>query len=394
MKVSIAVLFGGKSVEHEVSIISGIQALLCLNNDLYDITPIYITKNNEMYIGEGINNIENYKDIDKLLSNSQRVIFVNNGDSTFIEEYPTHKFKKSKKIAIDVALPIVHGTNVEDGTLQGYLKTLGVPFVGCDVTSSAVCMDKYFSKMIAKEAGVPVLKGYSFSYYDYKNIDNIVCKVEKELIYPVIVKPINLGSSVGIGVANNREELIDKVDDAFSFSKQILIEHAISNLREINCAVIGDYEKAIPSVCEEPMHTAEILSYEDKYLGSSKGSSKGMVSVSRKIPAEISEEQSKYIQQMAVTAFKALNCCGVSRIDFIMDADDESIYFNEINTIPGSLAFYLWEESGLDYKELLTKLISLALKRKREEESITFSFDTNILDSNSFSGGKGAKNNV
>lgn len=394
MKTSIAVLFGGKSVEHEVSIISGIQALFNMDKDSYDIIPVYITKNNEMYIGDGIDDIENYKDTDKLITNSQRVIFVKDGDHTFIEEYPSHKFKKSKRISVDVAFPIVHGTNVEDGALQGYLKTLGIPFVGCDVTSSAVCMDKYISKMIVKEAGVPVLDGYRFSYNDYKDIDALISKIEKELNYPVIVKPINLGSSVGIGVAGNREELIDKIDDAFGYSKQILVEHAISNLREINCSVLGDEEEAISSVCEEPMHTDKILSYEDKYLGNSKGGSKGMASVSRKIPADITEEQRKFIQEMAVKAFKALNCCGVSRIDFMIDSDSDKIYFNEINTIPGSLAFYLWEESGLNYRELLTKLVKLTLKRKRKEESIAFSFDSNILDQNSFSGAKGVKNNA
>ncbi len=391
MKTSIAVLFGGRSVEHEVSIISGIQALFNMDNDTYDVIPVYITKNNEMYIGDGIDDIENYKDINKLINDSQRVIFVKDGARTFVEEYPSHKFKKTKRIPVDVAFPVVHGTNVEDGALQGYLKTLGIPFVGCDVTSSAVCMDKYISKMIVKDAGVHVLEGYRFSYDDYKDIDTLINKIEKELNYPVIVKPINLGSSVGIGVANDKEELVDKIDDAFGYSKQILVEHAISNLREINCSVLGDEEEAIPSVCEEPMHKDKILSYEDKYLGNSKGGSKGMVSVSRKIPADITEEQREYIQEMAVKAFKALNCCGVSRIDFLINSDDESIYFNEINTIPGSLAFYLWEESGLNYKELLTKLVNLALKRKRKEESIAFSFDTNILDQNSFSGAKGVK---
>jgi D-alanine-D-alanine ligase len=391
MKTNVAVVFGGKSVEHEVSIISGIQALSSIDTDLYNIVPIYLTKNNEMYMGEKISEIENYKNIETLIKNSQRIIFVNEEDKVYIEEYPSHKFKKQKKTLVDVVFPIVHGTNVEDGALQGFFKTLGVPFVGCDVTSSATCMDKYLSKMIVKEAGVPVLEGYRFTYSDYKDIESMVKKIENCFQFPVIIKPVNLGSSVGIGVANNKEELIERIDDAFGYSKQILVERAIENLREINCSVLGDQECAIASVCEEPMHTDDILSYEDKYLGNSKGGTKGMASVSRKIPAEITDNQKQFVQEMSVKAFKALNCNGVSRIDFLLDSSDNSIYFNEINTIPGSLAFYLWEETEVSYKELLTKLIDLSLKRKREEESIAFSFDTNILDQSSFSGVKGVK---
>lgn len=391
MKTTVAVIFGGKSVEHEVSIISGIQALMSIDTEFFDVIPVYLTKNNEMYIGEEISNIEKYKDIDKLIQNSQRAVFVNEENQVYIEEYPARVFKKSKKTPVDIAFPVVHGTNVEDGALQGYFKTLSLPFVGCDVTASAVCMDKYLSKMIVKEAGVPVLDGLRFNFSDYKDIDSLVGNIESKISYPIIVKPVNLGSSVGIGVAGNRDELIDKIDDAFEYSKQILVERAIVNLREINCSVLGDEESAVASACEEPMHSDEILSYEDKYMGNAKGGSKGMASVSRIIPANITEEQKNFIQEMSVRAFKALNCCGVSRIDFMIDSSDNSIYFNEINTIPGSLAFYLWEKTDIKYKDLLTKLINLSLKRKREEESLAFSFDTNILNQNSFSGSKGVK---
>ncbi len=391
MKTRVAVMFGGKSVEHEVSVISGIQAIMSMDQEKYEVIPVYLTKKNEMYVGEETGKIEAYKDIPGLLSKSQRVILVNEDDHIVLMPYPVKLFGK-KGIEVDIAFPIVHGTNVEDGALQGYLKTIGIPFVGCDVTASALGMDKYASKVVLKENGVPVLDGYCFTTSDYAEIDSILDKVEKEIGYPAIVKPVDLGSSVGISVARNRSELTNSIDDAFLYARKIIIEHAITKLREINCAVLGDENEAIASECEEPLHTKDILSYEDKYVSNAKGSgSKGMASVSRKIPAELSPEKRKEVQELAVKSFQKLGCNGVARIDFMIDEENGKLYFNEINTIPGSLAFYLWEPVGISYPELLDRMIRLALKRVREEESITFSFDTNILNQNSLGGVKGGK---
>lgn len=384
-------MFGGKSVEHEVSVISGIQAIMSMDQEKYKVIPVYLTKKNEMYVGEETGKIEAYKDIPGLLSKSQRVILVNEDDHIVLMPYPVKLFGK-KSIEVDIAFPIVHGTNVEDGALQGYLKTIGIPFVGCDVTASALGMDKYASKVVLKENGVPVLDGYCFTTSDYAEIDSILDKVEKEIGYPAIVKPVDLGSSVGISVARNRSELTNSIDDAFLYARKIIIEHAITKLREINCAVLGDENEAVASECEEPLHTKDILSYEDKYVSNAKGSgSKGMASVSRKIPAELSPEKRKEVQELAVKSFQKLGCNGVARIDFMIDEENGKLYFNEINTIPGSLAFYLWEPVGISYPELLDRMIRLALKRVREEESITFSFDTNILNQNSLGGVKGGK---
>lgn len=392
MKTRVAILFGGKSVEHEVSVISGIQAIMNMDTDKYEVIPVYMAKNNEMYIGKAIGEIESYKNIKELLSKSQRVIMINENGKIVLTEYPVKRFGKTHSVEIDVAFPVVHGTNVEDGALQGYLKTIGIPFVGCDVTASAIGMDKYIMKTVLKERNVPVLDAQLFTLSDYAQMDELLDKVEKELGYPVIVKPVNLGSSVGISVAKNRVELSNSVDDAFRYATKILVEHAISNLREINCSVLGDENDAIASECEEPLHTDDILSYEDKYVSNAKGSgSKGMASVSRKIPADLSPEKREEVRELAVKSFKALGCNGVSRIDFMIDEDSGKLYFNEINTIPGSLAFYLWEPIGVSYKELLDRMIQLALKRARTEESLTFTFDTNILNSASFGGSKGAK---
>lgn len=392
MKTKVAMLFGGKSVEHEVSVISGIQALLSMDTEKYDIIPVYMTKKNEMYIGDDVGKIESYKDIESLLRKSQRVVMVNEGEKVSLVSYPIKKWGKNIEINIDIVFPVVHGTNVEDGALQGYLKTMGIPFVGCDVTASAIGMDKYVMKAVLKENEIPVLDAKLFKMSDYEDLDNMVNSIEISLGYPVIIKPVNLGSSVGIGVAKSRLDLVKAIDDAFQYSTKILVEHAIINLREINCSVLGDENDAIASECEEPMHTDEILSYEDKYVSNAKGTgAKGMASVSRKIPAELSPQKREEVRELAVKAFKILGCNGVARIDFMIDEDDGKLYFNEINTIPGSLAFYLWEPVGIKYKELLDRMIQFALKRVRVEESLTFSFDTNILNSTSLGGSKGAK---
>lgn len=393
MKTRVAMLFGGKTVEHEVSVISGIQALLAMDTDKYEVIPVYMTKDNDMYIGSDIGDIKAYRDIPGLLKRSQRVIMVNEGGRVQLVQYPPKRFGGQKPVDIDIAFPVVHGTNVEDGALQGYLKTVGIPFVGPDVTSSAISMDKAITKAVLKEAGVPVLDANVYNMADYEDIDGIADDIEKTFGYPVIIKPVNLGSSVGIGIAKSRDELIDAIDDAFRYAARIMAEHAISKLREINCAVLGDENEAEASECEEPLTSGEILSYEDKYVngggkkgakGGSKGGGQGskgagMANLSRKIPAELSPEKREEIRSMAVKAFKALGCCGVSRIDFMIDEENGSLYFNEINPIPGSLSFYLWEPVGVPYKELLDRMIQLAMKRQRMEDSLTFTFDTNIL---------------
>ena len=391
MKITVAVMYGGRSVEHEVSIISGIQAIANMDKDKYEIVPVYITKDNYMYIGDKIGDIDAYKNIPELIKNSTRVLLVNEDNSYYLASYP-HKLFGDKKIRIDIAFPVVHGTNVEDGTLQGYLKTVGVPFVGCDVTASAVGMDKYVMKTILLDNDIPVLKCLHYTQEDYKDIKKMIAQIESTLGYPVIVKPANLGSSVGISVAKNKDELVSSIDDAYMYATKILVEHAITRLREINCAVLGDELEAEASECEEPLHSKDILSYEDKYLSGGKGTkSQGMASVSRKIPAELSSEKRQEVRELAVKTFKCLGCNGVARIDFMIDEETDKLYVNEINTIPGSLAFYLWEPLGLKYTKLLDRMIELAYKRVRIESNITYTFDTNILDRQSLGGKAGIK---
>jgi len=392
MKIKLGVFFGGESVEHEVSIISAIQAINNMDTVKYDIIPVYITKESTMYVGEKIGNIESYKDIPKLLSESQQVILIREDNKVKLIKYPMKKFGKNEYDYIDVAFPIVHGTNVEDGALQGYFKTLKIPFVGCDVTSSAVGMDKYIMKTVLKYNDIPVLDGQIYGYHEYEeDAEELMARIEKEIAFPLIVKPVNLGSSVGIKIARDKKELAEALEYAFTFAKKILIERAVMNLREINCSVLGDFENAIASECEEPIGTDEILSYEDKYISNgSKSGSKGMSSLKRKLPADLTKEMKEKIQTLAVKTFKVLGCNGVSRIDFIIE-NNEDVYVNEINTIPGSLSFYLWNATGMDYKEQLSKMVDLALKRAREEKDISYSFETNILSGIKLDGIKGTK---
>ncbi len=404
MRIKLCVLFGGKSVEHEVSIISALQAVAALDQTKYDIIPVYITKNSEFYTSFECSCIEEYKNIPALLKKSTRCVLMNIDGRVKLMRFPFKKLVSNVISDIDVAFPIVHGTNVEDGTLQGYLKTLGVPFVGCDVTSSAVGMDKYVMKTVLKDNGVPVLDCLRFIASDFAEPEKIIEKTKEKIGFPVIVKPVNLGSSVGISVAHDEDGLKKSLDDAFKFASVVLVERAITDLTEINCSVCGDVDEAFASECEQPAKSDEILSYENKYLqgggskktgaktgGAKSGSTKGgMASLARKIPADISPERREEIRSMAVKAFKVLGCNGVSRIDFMIDGATDKVYLNEINTIPGSLSFYLWEPVGVPYTKLLDRMIELALKRKREEDAIVFSFETNILAGN-FSFGSSQK---
>ena len=398
MKLKVAVLFGGKSTEHEISIISAIQAIGSINKDKYEVIPVYMTKNNDFYVGEYIGTIEEYTHIPELLKKSTQVIWVKDGDRVSLVRYPMKKFGNNVITQVDVAFPIVHGTNVEDGTLQGYLATMGLPVVGCDVLSSAVGMNKYVMKTVLKDNDIPVLDCKCYTWKDYEDVDGLVAKIEAAFSYPVIIKPLNLGSSIGIKKASDREGLLEALELGFEFSKKILVEHAISNLKEINCSVLGDYESAEASECEEPVNSDDILSFEDKYIGGAKGSakgqggSKGMASLKRKIPADISTEMRDKIRKMAVDAFICLGCSGVSRIDFMIDMDTNEVYLNEINTIPGSLSFYLWEPLGMKYEHLLDNMIQLALKADREKHKVVYSFETNVLEGVHLGGGtKGSK---
>ncbi len=393
MKIELAVLFGGRSVEHEVSVISALQAMENLNREKYNVHPVYIAKTGEMYTGNSLCSMSSYLDIPGMLQSCRQVTFVPDCGNVYLQPVLAAG-RRQQSARIDVAFPITHGTNVEDGALQGYLKTVGIPFVGPDVLASAVGMDKYVMKTMLRDGGFPVLDCVRLMRGE--KTEDMVRRIEEKMAYPVIVKPVNLGSSVGISKAADRESLETALETAFTYADVILAERAIVNLREINCSVVGDAWEAAASECEEPFMEDEILSYQDKYMdsgskGAKQGGSKGMAGLKRKIPADIPSEMREKIRTMAVEAFRCLGLSGVSRIDFMLDCDADALYINEFNTIPGSLAFYLWEPMGTPYGELLDSLISLALKRSRQEADILFSFDTNLLAMNARGGAKGSK---
>ena len=393
MKTKIGVFFGGRSVEHEVSIISALQAVAAFDRNLYDVIPIYMTKDGAFYVGEKIGDIKAYRNVPALLKESKRVVLIPKNGQAELHYYPLKHFGKSLYDVIDVAFPIVHGTNVEDGALQGFFRTLQIPFAGCDVLSSAVGMDKYVMKAVLKDNGVPILPCLRIRKRAYfSDPDTFIGNVEETIGFPCIVKPINLGSSIGIRKADESSSLRDAIEYAFSFASEILVEEAVQNLKEINCSVVGDGDGAEASECEEPISDGELLDFDAKYRKGGKGSKgDGMANVSRKIPADISKEERDTIRDLAVRAFLAMGCSGIARIDFMMDTKTRKIYLTEVNTIPGSLAFYLWEPLGVPYSELLTKAVKLALKRRRESEELNYSFDTDILANASFGGSKGSK---
>ena len=388
MKIKVGIIFGGRSVEHEISVITANQAINAFNKEKYEIIPLYISKKGLMYTGDLLLDLKNFKDLDLIIKKCTQVSLVNDGNGVKLVKFPTSKFKNNILNTIDVAFPCMHGTNGEDGTIQGYLEFLGIPYAGCDILSSSIGMDKITMRRVLKEAGIPSLDYVSFYSLDYiSKEEKILAEIEEKISYPVIVKAGNLGSSVGIKKANSRAGLKEAIEFAMQYSDRIMVEKAIVNLKEINCSVIGDMTDAKASVCEEPFGSDEILSYNDKYMSGGKGKngkiggqkSQGMASLDRKIPAEISEEQKDNIQELAIKTFKHLGCNGVSRIDFMIDKDTNEIYVNEINTIPGALSFYLWEATGLSFEKELDEVIELAFKRQRQRDNTTYSYSENIL---------------
>ncbi|MDE7154353.1 MAG: D-alanine--D-alanine ligase [Muribaculaceae bacterium] len=379
MKTNIGVFFGGRSTEHEISVISASQAMHAIDRNKYDVTPIYISKQGKWYTGDALLDVKNYKNIDELLSRCTEVYM-----RPVYNDYNLYKTKKPMfgsdvLTKLDVVIPVLHGSNGEDGIFEGVLETIGIPYAGCNTLSSANGMDKITMKMILKDNGIPVVNYIWFTDRQWFNQrDKLIEKIESEIGYPVIVKPANLGSSVGISRAKDRDELIQSVETAQKYSTRIVVEDMVEQLQEINCSVLGDCDDYQMSVLEEPIKTGDFLTYEDKYMGGSKGA-KGMQASQKRIPAELPEEETSRIKFLAGETFRVLSCHGVSRVDVIVDRETRNIYVNEINTIPGSLSFYLWEATGISFTQLMDKLVSLAIKRKREQQAKTVSYDQNIF---------------
>lgn len=394
MKIKVGVIFGGESVEHEVSIISAVQAMESMDIEKYDIIPIYISKNRIWYTGAMLKDIDIYKNFDDLKRYAKEVVLVRKDDKFYLQN--TKGIFRKNITDIDIMFPIVHGNNVEDGSIQGYLESVGIPYVGSHVLGSALGQDKVLMKQVFENNNIPVVSYVWFYENEYiESREKILEKINK-LNYPVVVKPATLGSSVGITYVDDKSNVDKAIKEAMKYDVKILVEKAVQNLIEVNCSVLGDYKNQQTSTLEEVLSDNELLTYADKYIGSSKGklkggmkSSKGMASTSRIIPARIDKKLADEVVEISKHAFRVLNLSGVCRIDFLIDEKEKKVYINEPNTIPGSLAFYLWEPVGKGYKQLLTDMINIAIKEYKLKQRKTYSFDSNILSN--YNGLKGAK---
>ncbi len=373
----IGVIFRSRNTEHEISIVTGMQVISFLSGR-YDVVPIYITKDGAWLTGAKLSRIETFKSFNPKDPELQPVVITpDTGLQTIINPSPKGLLGKPKKIEIDVIFPTIHGLHGEDGTIQGLLELANIPYVGSGVLASSICMDKVVTKVVLKGNGLPVLDCIWFWRSDWeKDEDLIVHKIETQYTYPVIVKPARLGSSIGVVVAKDRDELKFNISVASNYDTKILVEPFIENHVEINCSVLGN-ENPRPSVCEQPLSRASLLTYEDKYLHGQ--SERGMEGAKRIIPAPISPEMTERIQQMAVDAFRSVDGAGIARVDFLLDKDTGEVYVNELNTLPGSIAFYLWKHSGISPQQLVDELINLAVQKHREKNRTRYYSDPLLM---------------
>lgn len=394
----VGMIFGGRSVEHEVSVLTAHQAMAALPRDRFTPVPIYISKAGQWFTGEALLDLKNFTDLEKLQTLAEPTIF--SADATQPGLLPRRAPERKGIFAgraqpeetvepLDVVFPLLHGTHGEDGTIQGLLELADLAYTGCGVEASAVGIDKLMTKVALRTAGAPVLPDYALSRARWqREPDAVVAEIEAAFPYPLFVKPVSLGSSIGVSGADDRAALRFAIDVAATYDSRVMVEPAQQNIIEINCSVLGNDAEARASVCERPI-SAGTLSYEEKYLKGAK--SDGMKGARRIIPADIPDELTHAIQDCAIQAFHAIGAAGVARIDFLVRPEEGAFYVNEINTLPGSLAFYLWEPAGVPFPELLTTLIGYAQARYREKRRSTFSFSSSLLSINPLSGAKTGK---
>lgn len=394
MKKTIGVIFGSRSCEREVAIISAVQLMRHIDTEKYNTVPVYIDETGNWYTGEKLMDINTYKPFrgdqkgivkvfPDLSSASGALLTLNRGTGLFSRE------KIEIAARIDVYIVVMHGLNGEDGTLQGLLELANVPYTSTGVAGSALGMDKIMMKQFFRGAGLPVLPGIWFSRSTFRSDrDSVAEQVEKEIGYPVFVKPANLGSSIGVSRADDRESLYDSLELAFEYDRRVLVEKGLDKPVELNCSVKGYDDDVQASPIEMPLNSNGFLDFGDKYLAS--GGSKGMASLHRVLPAPIEDSLRDEIQEMSRTIFRLLDCKGVVRIDYMFDRESEKTYITEINTIPGSLAFYLWENAGIPYSSLINDMIEYAERAHADKNTANYAYTSDILKNVSL-GAKGAK---
>ncbi len=384
MRLNVGVIFGGKSVEHEISIISAVSMMAHFDDSKYKVVPIYIDKDNNWYTGEHLKSIMHYRDISLVKRYAKKVVLLKR-DNTCVLEH--QGFLKKDITAIDVVLPIGHGSYMEDGSLQGYLTMLGIPYVGSNILGSAIGQDKVIGKQILKENNIPVCNYEWFYDYEFeKNKKEVLQKINK-LDYPVYVKPASLGSSIGITMAKNEKELSEGIKEAIKFDRKILVEEGIDNVKEVNISVMGNYEKKTVSEIEEINALDDLYTFKEKYV---EGYNKNKAN--KKVDKIVSKEMIEDLKTYAIKTFKAINASGVARIDFLINYEKRKIYVNEINTIPGDLASYLWLNKKIKPDELIDSLIKIALAESKKRRATLYAFSGNLLENYDIIDGKKLKN--
>ena len=375
----VGIIFGGRSVEHEVSVITAMQIIENMDKTKYKPVAIYIDKEGRWLTGDCFLEFKNYK-TNNFVDGKEIIISPNYKDKNLYEKPEKVKlFGKKVLEQIDIAFPAIHGTNGEDGTVQGIFELMDIPYVGSGVLGSSVGMDKILMKDVYKANGLPIVDYHWFYRTRWENEQKeVIQEIEEKLEYPMFVKPANLGSSIGISKAKDKEGLIKSIEVAINYDRKIIIEKAVENPREINCAVMGYDEEVITSLCEEPLGWEDILSFEDKYIKSNEKGGKS-TGERRIIPADIRDNMREEIEGLAKKAFTTIDARGVARIDFLVD-EKENIYINEINTLPGSISFYLWEGKGYYFEKLISELINIAIKVHEEKNKNTYSYEANLLN--------------
>lgn len=379
-RLTVGVVFGGRSVEHDVSVVTGHQVMAALAGR-HEVVPIYVTKEGRWLTGGGLNDLEVYRN--RRWEDLGEPAYIPPDPAAGGLVVPGGRLKGSRSIPLDVVIPAIHGTFGEDGTLQGLLDLADIPYAGSGVVASAVGMDKPAMKAVFRGAGLPVLDHVLVTGGRYRDDPAAVTtEVEDRVGYPAFVKPSRLGSSVGIGKARDREGLEESLAVAFSYDRRVLVEPSQEGCIEVNCAVLGGhgYEPQA-SVCEQPVGWEEFLSFSDKYMRSSKdgGKQAGMAAQDRRIPAPISEELTATVRRNARAAFTALDAAGVARVDSFVKEETGETWIMEINTVPGSFSFYLWEKSGIGFPGLVQSLIDIARAGHRARSELMFSFDSGML---------------
>ncbi len=372
---TIAVIFGGRSAEHDVSIITAhipiIDSLQAAGG--FDIWPVYITKVGDWYADKAMNRLAFFKqpNYEAVLKKQKKVQLSFDKGLTLV--WPG---LREKKVKIDVVFPSMHGTYGEDGSLMGLLRMAKVPFVGCDMASSAVAMDKAFTKQVLVAEGVPVVPFTWFTKVSWAQSKKYLLEKISTLKYPLFVKPVHLGSSIGITKVKSFAQLENAIEVALHYDDKILVEEGVEDLIEVTLPIIGNYELTLASV-ERPLNKTEFFDFKDKYLSGGKGG--GVNSEYSEIPANIDAELLKQVQDLGRKTYKTLGCCGIARVDFLINSATKKIFVNEVNTLPGSLYQHNWKKSGLSGVKLVTKLISLAEERFAAEQQLTHTFSSEIL---------------